>query len=88
MPVDFPLPAPFRRHGWRLKIYDKERLEPPHVTLLYRTRRWRVSLRTGRFLDRRPAPREVPQALVDHIVRNLDAYCSEWNEMYPHNPCG
>jgi len=27
-----PLPLKLKRHGWKVKIADKERLEEPHVT--------------------------------------------------------
>lgn len=52
MAFDLPLPVPLRKQGWRVKIRDKERLEPPHATILRRTTAWRLSLRTAEFWTR------------------------------------
>lgn len=44
------LPRKLREQGWKVKIYDNERLEPPHITLICRERVWRVGLRERDFL--------------------------------------
>lgn len=85
MPKSFELPEPWGGH-WRLKIRDKERVEPPHVSLLRGSTCWRVSLRTTEFLDRKPDPREVPKRLVRHIESRLDELIRAWDELYPQNP--
>ena len=47
---------------WQVKIRDRERVEPPHVTIIRKTEAWRLALRTRQFLDREPDPAEIPQA--------------------------
>lgn len=86
MAFSLPLPAPWSSQGWKVKIRDRERLEPPHATILHKTRAWRFDLRSGGFLDRTPPPKEVPPAIVDEIVRNLPKLREAWNEMFPENP--
>ena len=41
MPFNLDLPEPWASRGWRVKIRDRERLEPLHATILQRTRAWR-----------------------------------------------
>ena len=88
MPYELNLPAAFRKAGWKVKIREKESRKAPHVTILWRTRAWRVQLRTGAFLDRRPDPREVPRELLD-FVRGEPRWSElqrAWNHMYGDNP--
>ncbi len=73
---------------WQVKIRDREREEPPHVTILRRTKAWRVDLRTGKFLDRVPDPSEVPRALMEEIQGRWSELQQRWDEMYPENPVG
>lgn len=92
MPFDLPLPAQFRGQ-WKVKIREKERLEPPHVSIIKGTDTWRINLRTGEFMDRKPDPTEVPGNLVDHIKQGRrtkkqsiwEWLCSEWDNKYPDN---
>ena len=86
MAVTFELPEPWASRGWRLKIRDKERVEPPHVTLMFRTRSWRFGLRSAAFLDREPDPAEVPRGFVTCLTANLDRYIQGWDSMYPEHP--
>lgn len=67
-------------------IRDRERLEPPHATVLWRTKAWRWNLRDGGFLDSIPDPREVPPELVDTLVQNVSLLRAQWDAMYPNNP--
>jgi len=86
MAFSFPLPPPFDAQGWKLKIRDRERSEPPHVTILHKHRAWRLDLRSLRFLDREPDPAEVPRDIEKHILNNIDLLRKEWDEIYPENP--
>ncbi|HEX8695459.1 MAG TPA: hypothetical protein VF746_23805 [Longimicrobium sp.] len=86
MPYSLPLPEPWKSRGWKLKIAEKERLEPPHATLYFRTCRWRVCLRGGRFLDPEPDPAYVPRDLVAAVHRELPVLRAAWDGMYPRNP--
>lgn len=86
MAYSFPLPVPWAARGWKAKIRDRERLEPPHVTILFRTKSWRWNLREGGFMDGSPDPKEVPPELVALIVANLAVLRAQWDVMYPENP--
>lgn len=80
------LSPPWPDQGWKIKIRDRERNEPPHVTFLRGTKCWRFGLREAQFLDKEPDPKEVPRELVD-VVRNAMAELrAQWDSMYPHNP--
>src|SRR5664280_3279615 len=69
--------------GWRVKIRNRERLEPPHVTILRKTIAWRLDLRTWQLLDVRPDPSEVPKALLEELRTRKDELCRAWNKLYP-----
>lgn len=71
---------------WKVKIRDRERLEPPHVTVINGRRAWRFNLRAVRWMDDDPDPNDVPQSIRDAIHANLDRLRSEWDRMYPGNP--
>lgn len=86
MAFSLSLPAALVAQGWKAKIRDRERTEPPHVTVIHRTRAWRVDLRTGRFLDREPDPNDVPKELLDELTRQSALLRRTWDEMYPENP--
>ena len=86
MPFDLHIPARFRHQGWKVKIRDKERLEPPHVSILFKDKTWRIGLRDGKFLDDSPPPAGVPGKLLDHVKISWDELCGQWNLMYPNNP--
>lgn len=88
MAKSFPLPAPYAGRGWTLKIRDKERVEPPHVTVLFRRRAWRFGLRERAFLDREPDPGDVPQRIVAFVEENLSKLVEAWDELYPRNKVG
>lgn len=85
MAFSFDLPPAWRKR-WRLKIRDKETVEPPHVSLLLKTECWRLCLRTRKFLDREPDPKAVPPRLMRHILSRVDEFVAVWDEMYPLNP--
>lgn len=86
MPYDLWLPPVLRNAGWRVKIRDKEIREPPHVTIIRKTRSWRINLRTREFMDERPDPADIPSNLLEIISQSWTLLCQQWNEMYPDNP--
>lgn len=88
MAYTLPLPELLAQQGWKVKIRDRERNEPPHVTILHRTRAWRYGLRELGFLDREPPPREVPDEVIGAIHARLEECRRVWDEMYPENPGG
>ena len=79
------LPERWASRGWKVKIRDRERLEPPHVTILHRTRAWRLDLRSEKFLDQEPDPTEMPKEVVAEVRSNLTLLRQEWDRMFPEN---
>lgn len=86
MAYSLSLPAHLKAQGWKVKIRDRERSEPPHATIIRGTRAWRFGLREIDFLDVRPDPVDVPDELLGLIRAELAALVREWDAMYPHNP--
>jgi hypothetical protein len=86
MPFTLLLPPPWPAQGWKAKIRDRERLEPPHLTILLGIKSWRFCLRTEWFLDVEPDPKEVPADLVSAIRDRLVELRQRWDSMYPDNP--
>ena len=88
MPVPFSLSLSWKwaSRGWKVKIRDRERLEPPHATVLHKTRAWRFGLRSERFLDKDPDPGDVPGEIVEALHANLTELRQEWDRMFPENP--
>jgi len=85
MAVSLKLPRWLRKQ-WKVKIRDREWVEPPHVSILRRRWTWRINLRTGQFMDAEPDPAEVPRSILRVIEENWDFLCASWDEMYPENP--
>ncbi len=88
MAFSLELPADLRQAGWKVKIRDKERLEPPHVTILLKMSAWRLDLRTGRFMDQAASWRDVDARVRTAIESAWTRLRSEWDSMYPENPVG
>ena len=86
MPFALTLPEPWASRGWKAKIRDRERLEPPHVTIMLKASAWRFDLRSGKFLDREPDPGNVPAEVVAFVRSNLEVLRQEWDRMFPENP--
>jgi len=88
MPFDLLLPAALKKARWKVKIREKETREPPHVTILRKTKAWRINLRTRQFMDDQPDPDQVPAALLQHIhaADNWTRLCDEWDRKYSDNP--
>lgn len=80
------LPDRLCKQGWKVKIRNLERGEAPHVTILFKTRAWRLGLRDLRFLDVSPNPREVSEAVIDEILIHVEVLRREWDVRYPENP--
>ena len=77
-----------RRQGWKVKIRDNERVEPPHVSIIRGTRTWRFGLRDLRFLDVDPPAREVPAGLITLVRARIAILRAAWDRMYAGNPIG
>ena len=50
---------------WKIKIFARERLETPHVSIICRTKRWRFSLRDVGFMDPKPSTAADSLILLD-----------------------
>jgi hypothetical protein len=87
MPYELPLPKKFKAQGWKVKIREKERVEPPHVTIMHKADAWRLGLRDkelleppgGRIRDIEPGVMLVIEEYWERIIR-------AWDRMYPENP--
>jgi hypothetical protein len=86
MAFELELPALWESRGWKVKIRDRERVEPPHVTIMHKSRWWRYGLRSQQFLDREPDPKDVPDEVSELIRANLPLLRDTWDQMYPENP--
>lgn len=75
---------------WKVKIFDKECLEPPHVTIIRsgKIEKWRWDLRKKTFMDKQPSPQDLPKALVKTLKdeKNYAEFVKAWNKMFKHNP--
>ncbi len=89
MPYELVLPKKLKARGWKVKIREKERLEPPHVTVFHGENLWRISLRDWDFLLP-PGGRwkeiddELRVLLGDETRR--EELRDAWNRIYPSNP--
>jgi len=86
MAYSLPLSPQLARARWKVKIFDKENREPPHVTIVRGTVKWRINLRSRKFMDRYPPPRDVPAEIIEAIFENWDLLIAEWDRSYPNNP--
>jgi hypothetical protein len=88
MAFDLALTDSLKRQSWKVKIADKERVEPPHATIIHRTTRWRYGLRERAFLEDEPDPQGVPNELIKFIKQEEThkLLVAAWNRMYPNNP--
>lgn len=88
MPFEVKLPKKKKDEKWIVKIREKERVEPPHVTVIRKTKTWRWNLRDQKFMDKEPSPREVSKEVVKVLKKRRARLVKEWDKMYPHNPVG
>jgi hypothetical protein len=86
MAFTLKLPAPWESQGWKVKVRDKERVEPPHVTIMRKTTAWRWGLRNRQFLDREPDPKDVPNGILGWVRDSHEVLRDNWDRMYPDNP--
>ena len=86
VPYSLPLSKSHRQAGWKAKIHDLERLEPPHVTIYFRMRKWRLSLRTATFLDRGDKWSQIEKGVREAIEGAWTTLQTEWDRIHPDNP--
>lgn len=87
MPYELELPPRIKQQHWKVKIFDKETLyEEPHVTILFKLKKWRWGLRGKNFLDESPNPSDVSQQVLGAIKAEYDELCRQWDVRFPKNP--
>ena len=86
MPFELKLPESQRRAGWKVKILEKERLEPPHATIIFGWKKWRLGLRDERFLDVGHSWKQIPDEVKSTVMDNLEDLRHAWDAKYPGNP--
>ena len=86
MTYSMELPDELHARGWKVKIRNLERVEPPHVSIMQRTKVWRYGLRDPGFLDVEPSPRDVPDTVLEEVNGRIDELRAEWDRLYPANP--
>ena len=82
-----------RDRGWKIKIYDRERSEPPHLTLICREKVWRIEPRTKLFMKPGGSWRDIDWRDIDPEVREIlddethwKVLCDAWDAKHPANP--
>src|SRR5437016_581962 len=88
MPYSLPLLHTLRQAGWKVKIHDLERLEPPHVTIYFKMQKWRLSLRSASFLDRGDKWSQIDDGVREAIDAVWATFRAEWDRIHPDNPVG
>ena len=86
MAYSLPLSPQPKKARWKVKVFDKENREPPHVTIVRGVQKWRMNLRTGEFMDRSPSPRGVDEEVIAAIQENWETLIEQWDQIHPDNP--
>lgn len=87
MPFDVPLPKKLRAEGWKVKIREKERVEPPHVTVMHKADEWRLGLRDRRLLVPPGGRiRDIDPAVMRAVEEHWEQLVEAWDAKYPENP--
>ncbi len=80
------LPKKLKARGWKVKVYDNERLEPPHITLICRERVWRIGLRGSVFLFPPGGRcRDIDSEVRAILEEQWEVLCEAWDEKHPTN---
>ena len=78
---------PHLKQQWHVKIRDKERNEPPHLTVMRGPQAWRIDLRSRAFLVPPGGSwSDLPVDLQHAIQNSWREACDQWDATYPHNP--
>ena len=73
MPLALSITKKLEKAGWKIKIRDREKnIESPHATILIKTKCWRYNLRTKKFMDKNPNPKEIPAELIKELEDHYD----------------
>jgi hypothetical protein len=87
MPFELPLPKKLKAEGWKVKIREKERVEPPHVTVMHKAREWRLGLRDkGLLVPPGGRIKDIDPGVVRIIEEHWERLIAAWDAKYPENP--
>jgi hypothetical protein len=90
MPFAVPISIALARAGWKVKIFDAEGPERPHVTIRFKTvQTWRVAIRDsefGQFLSPGGRWSDIPPDIKAAIETNRIPLQQYWDAANPHNP--
>lgn len=87
MPFELALPRKLKAQGWKVKIREKERVEPPHVTIMHHADEWRLGLRDkGLLVPPGGRLRDIDAEVMQIIENNWDQLKEAWDAKYPENP--
>ncbi len=80
------LPKKLKARGWKVKVYDNERLEPPHITLICRELVWRIGLRERDFMFPPGGRwRDIDSEVRAILEEQWETLCDAWDEKHPTN---
>jgi hypothetical protein len=87
MPFQLPLPRKLKAEGWKVKIREKEQVEPPHITIMHRANEWRLGLRDRQLLVPPGGRiRDIDAGVMRIIDEHWEQLKAAWDEKYPENP--
>jgi hypothetical protein len=87
MPYELSLPRNLKAQGWKVKIREKERVEPPHVTVMHHEDEWRIGLRDKELLVPPGGRlRDIDVEVMRVIEENWEQLQEAWDAQYPENP--
>jgi hypothetical protein len=87
MPFQLPLPRKPKAEGWKVKIREKERVEPPHVTIMHKADEWRLGLRDRQLLVPPGGRlRDIDGGVMQIVDAHWEQLIAAWDEKYPENP--
>lgn len=82
-----PLPRRLKATGWKVKIREKERVEPLHVTIMHKADEWRLGLRDKQLLIPPGGRiRDIDAAVMLIIEEHWQELIEAWDANYPDNP--
>ncbi len=87
MPFELALPKKLKAGGWKVKIREKERVEPPHVTIMHKADEWRLGLRDRQLLVP-PGGRikDIDAEVMTIVDEHWESLQEAWDTKYPSNP--
>jgi hypothetical protein len=87
MPFELLLSKKLKAEGWKVKIREKERVEPPDVTVMHKADEWRLGLRDKQLLVPPGGRiRDIDAGVMQVIEEQWEWIKEAWDAKYPENP--